>query len=85
MKLSMTLLTSLAVSAALMPTMVSAASGKPAHASSQMDKALAALREAQEALEKANSDKGGHRKIAMQNINTAIQEVQAGIAYSISH
>jgi hypothetical protein len=47
----------------------------------EMDAAIQHLREAQQSLESANSDKGGHRVNALQLINQALAEVQAGIQY----
>lgn len=50
-----------------------------------MDAAIQHLREAQQSLEAASSDKGGHRVNAMQLINQALAEVQAGIQYDNEH
>ena len=47
----------------------------------EMDAAMQHLREAQQALQSASSDKGGHRVNALQLINQAMGEVQAGIQY----
>lgn len=44
-----------------------------------MRAAIAALRTAKDQLEKASADKGGHRKAAIDLVNKAIDEVQAGI------
>jgi hypothetical protein len=44
-----------------------------------MDNALRALRNARHQLEIAEPDKGGHRDHAIQIIDNAISEVQAGI------
>ena len=43
-----------------------------------MTAAIQHLREAQRNLESASHDKGGHRERAMQLINQAIAEVEAG-------
>lgn len=45
-----------------------------------MRAALAHLREARAALERAEHNKGGHRGKAVELINRAIAEVEAGIA-----
>lgn len=47
----------------------------------EMDAAMQHLREAQQALQSASSDKGGHRVNALQLINQAMGEVQAGIQF----
>jgi len=47
----------------------------------EMEAAIEHLREAQQNLEQASSDKGGHRVNALQLINQALAEVQAGIQY----
>jgi hypothetical protein len=44
-----------------------------------MENALQALRNARHQLEIAEPDKGGHRERAIQTIDSAIAEVQAGI------
>jgi hypothetical protein len=51
----------------------------------EMAAAIQHLREAQQSLESANSDKGGHRVNALQLINQAMAEVQAGIQYDSEH
>jgi len=51
----------------------------------QMQSALQSLRQAEEALRRADSDKGGHRVRALQMVTDAEREVQAGIAYDNSH
>jgi hypothetical protein len=45
-----------------------------------MDAALAHLREAKASLQRAEHNKGGHRGKAIEIINRAIAEVEAGIA-----
>ena len=49
-----------------------------------MQAALRTLRNAQQQLDKAEPDKGGHRVKAIQLVNDAINEVRAGIAYDNS-
>lgn len=50
-----------------------------------MDAALQGLKQAQTALERATSDKGGHRLVALDFVKKAINEVQAGITYAEQH
>jgi len=51
----------------------------------EMTAAIQNLRQAQKDLEGASTDKGGHRVNAMQHINQAIAEVEAGIRYDNTH
>lgn len=51
----------------------------------EMTATLQHLREAQQSLQSASADKGGHRVNALQLIDQAIAEVQAGIQYDNSH
>lgn len=46
-----------------------------------MTAALASLQTAKNQLQKATTDKGGHRAKALNLVNQAIVEVQAGIAF----
>ena len=50
-----------------------------------MREALVALRNAQNHLNQATPDHGGHRAAAIRHVAEAITEVQAGIAYDNSH
>lgn len=50
-----------------------------------MRTALEHLRAARQSLEKAEPDKGGHRVKAIEMVNGAIREVEAGIAYANRH
>jgi hypothetical protein len=50
-----------------------------------MEAAMQNLREAQRNLENAASDKGGHRERALDYINRAIAETQAGMQYANRH
>jgi uncharacterized membrane protein YqiK len=50
-----------------------------------MNAAIQQLREAQQSLQAATADKGGHRVNALQLIDQAIAEVQAGIQYDNTH
>lgn len=51
----------------------------------EMQSALEHLREAKKALESATHDKGGHRAKAIQHVDAAMREVQAGIQYDNTH
>src|SRR5438270_4319788 len=50
-----------------------------------MNAAIQNLREAQRNLEAASPNKGGHRERAMQLVDQAIREVEAGIQYDNTH
>jgi hypothetical protein len=50
-----------------------------------MEAAMQNLREAQRNLENAATDKGGHRERALDYINRAIAETQAGMQYANRH
>jgi hypothetical protein len=50
-----------------------------------MSAALGHLEQAKAELEKATPNKGGHRERAMQLVDQAIQQVQAGEAYYEQH
>jgi hypothetical protein len=58
-----------------------------AHAEKQpkMRAALAQLHKAKETLKDAEADKGGHRVKAVQLLDEAIKEVEAGITYDDTH
>ncbi len=47
----------------------------------KMEQALASLREARAFLKEANANKGGHRAKAVDFVEAAIKEVEAGIQY----
>lgn len=51
----------------------------------QMKMALEALKKAKEHLEKATTDKGGHRAKALENVNQAIEQTEKGIAFDDKH
>lgn len=55
--------------------------GQLSAAQPQMQSALSNLRAAKRHLDKATSDKGGHRARAQALVNQAIDEVEKGIAY----
>lgn len=50
-----------------------------------MEAAMQHLRAAQDSLQNASSDKGGHRARALQMVQQAIQETQAGMEYANGH
>lgn len=50
-----------------------------------MREAMASLRQAKEALEKADTDKGGHRAKALDLVKQAIDETKAGIDFDNDH
>lgn len=50
-----------------------------------MKKALSTLNTAKSQLQKATADKGGHRVKAIDLIDQAVREVQAGIDYDNTH
>ena len=51
-------------------------------AQNNMRDALAHLREARQALERAEDNKGGHKQRAMELVDKAIEQVQAGIDFA---
>jgi hypothetical protein len=51
----------------------------------EMTAALQHLREAQQNLQSASHDKGGHRAKALEHVRQAIVEVEAGIQYDNTH
>jgi hypothetical protein len=59
--------------------------GRGAVAQPNMTAAIQNLREAQMNLEKASQNKGGHRERALQLVQQAIAEVEAGIQYANTH
>lgn len=59
--------------------------GQLTAAQPQMQSALRNLKEARANLNKATSDKGGHRNRALSLVNDAIDEVEKGIAYDRRH
>ena len=59
--------------------------GRATAAQPHMVAALTHLREAKVSLEHATADKGGHRVKAIELVNSAIVEVEAGIEYDRHH
>jgi hypothetical protein len=51
----------------------------------KMQEAIQQLRAAQNSLQNASTDKGGHRLRALDLVNRAIQEVEAGMRYDSRH
>lgn len=50
-----------------------------------MKQALSSLEEAQKFFQRATSDKGGHRKKAMELVQQAIEETRRGIEFDQTH
>ena len=50
-----------------------------------MQAALSALQNAKASLQRATDDKGGHKAKALDHINKAINQVEAGIKYDNKH
>jgi len=61
------------------------AQGGGAEYQPNMQAAMQYLQQAQQSLQNASSDKGGHRERAMQLVNQALSEVQAGMQYADRH
>ena len=59
--------------------------GGPPTGQPKMREALAQLRIAREDLQKAEANKGGHREKALELVNEAINQVQAGESYAAGH
>lgn len=51
----------------------------------KMEAAMVLLRDARAALREATADKGGHRQKALDLIEEAMKQVQAGIEYGRTH
>ena len=62
--------------------MVMAFAGVGGAVQNNMRDALAHLREARQALERAEDNKGGHKQRAMELVDKAIEQVQAGIDFA---
>jgi len=77
-------LTSLVFVAGMMSgsVLMSSARAEPQPA---MDAALAALKTAEGALSKADTDKGGHRVKALDHTRKAIEQVEKGIKFDNKH
>jgi hypothetical protein len=61
------------------------AQGGGAEYQPNMQAAMQYLQQAQQSLQNASSDKGGHRERALQFVNQAMGEVQAGMQYANRH
>jgi hypothetical protein len=59
--------------------------GQLSAAQPHMQAALNHLRQARTSLNRATADKGGHRERAIELVNQAIDQVEAGIAYDRHH
>jgi hypothetical protein len=69
------------VGSALATTIVRSASADQP----KMERALELLRDAHQVLEEAAADKGGYRAQALKTIETAIEQVEAGMRYAADH
>jgi hypothetical protein len=74
-----------ALSAAIAFTLGGFAQYAAADPQPKMDEALVHLRYALAALKSASSDKGGHRKQAIELTEKAIEQVNKGIAFDNKH
>jgi hypothetical protein len=59
--------------------------GQLSAAQPHMQAALNHLKQARTSLNRATADKGGHRERAIELVNQAIDQVEAGIAYDRRH
>jgi hypothetical protein len=59
--------------------------GQLSAAQPHMQAALTHLKQARTSLNRATADKGGHRNRALELVNQAIDQVEAGIAYDRHH
>jgi len=59
--------------------------GQAIAAQPHMEAALSALQSAKAELQQAVADKGGHRVKALADVNDAINETKAGIAFAKTH
>jgi len=59
--------------------------GQLSAAQPHMQAALTHLKQARTSLNRATADKGGHRERAIELVNQAIDQVEAGIAYDRRH
>jgi hypothetical protein len=63
--------------------MVVAFAGVGRAAQNNMREALAHLREARQSLDRAEANKGGHKERAIELVDKAIEQVQAGIDFAV--
>lgn len=73
---------SLAVAGAGAATLLAASSGSALAYQGNMERALGELQDALQSLREATADKGGHKARAVNLIQQAMSEVQAGIDYA---
>jgi glycine/serine hydroxymethyltransferase len=64
------------------PFATTAANAQPCVGNRNMCDALNALQQARASLQRADSNKGGHRAQALRSVDQAIQQVRNGIRYS---
>lgn len=84
-KLSRRDLAAVAAGGALVAGMVGASASPAAAYQGNMERATSALYEALASLRESTPNKGGHRERAMQLVQQAIAETQAGIAFAVEH
>lgn len=75
----------LATGSAIAAATVVAATAPASAYQGNMERAMSSLYEALAALREATPNKGGHRENAMQLVQQAIQETQAGIEWADEH
>lgn len=80
----MTRIASIALFGGLMmaPLATDAASAQPCVGNRNMCDALTSLQQARASLQRADTNKGGHRAQAIRSVDQAIQQVRNGIRYS---
>lgn len=84
-KMSRRDLAALAAGGALVAGMVGTAATPAAAYQGNMERAMSALYEALASLRESTPNKGGHREKAMQLVQQAIAETQAGIEFADEH
>lgn len=75
----------IALAGAAAASVVTATAGTAEAYQGNMERAMSSLYDALASLREASSNKGGHRVNAMNLIQQAISEVQAGIEYADEH
>jgi hypothetical protein len=78
-------LMTLVAGGALAAGFLAVSSGSAEAYQGNMERALASLQDAFDSLRHASSNKGGHREKAMHMIESAMQQVQAGIDFANQH
>lgn len=75
----------LAAASTMAATAVVASTGQGLAYQGNMERAVSALYDALGSLKEATPNKGGHREAAIQLVEQAISQVQAGIEYANEH